>query len=183
MELKLQKLHKLVQEARSKIELLQAQTSSLRTLNYKLHSLLSIFELLKIPNQPPQHIPPETDQLNIEHNNSNQILKDSSFFNASFSKSIHLDQQSSYTEEKYTIDSIKKKIREININRKFIENSEKIIEVINEHKDGLSIDIIMRRSGVSKYRCVEIINEFMKCLPQILIKRYENKLYVYQLNL
>lgn len=165
MDKKLQKLNTLVTSAKNKIETIQSQHKSLHKLNTKLEVFLTTIDALRIPTIQ------ETNNLSPD------------FFNNSFSQSIHLTNHSTLVSEKYTLETIKIKIREINLNSKFMLNAEKIVDCINETKDGLGLDDIMRKSGVSKYRCVEIVNELMKCVPQILVKKGEGKNFKYELNM
>lgn len=183
MQEKLQRLNALVKEARRKVEIIHDQTEILKVLNIKLETLLNVIDALRTPKI--TYLEDKLDPIVNDDgfNDSNLHLKDSEFFNATFTRSLHIEQHSTLVEEKYTIDAIKQKVQQINANQKFIANACKVIDAINGSRDGLCLDDIMRRSGVSKYRCIEIVNELMKCVPNVLVKRYEGRNFMYELNM
>lgn len=117
-------------------------------------------------------------------NDSINLLKGSTFFDTSFNNSLHIQENNTNIARNQStiIKSLDTKLQEFykTKDKKLIANAEKIIAVLKETE--ASIDVIMKKSGVSKYRCIEIINEIIKFENGIIIKKYENKVFKYYLN-
>ncbi|KAM0677131.1 hypothetical protein BDAP_002292 [Binucleata daphniae] len=53
---------------------------------------------------------------------------------------------------------------------KFTENAKKIVNLLKKSGE-CSLENIVRNSGVSKYRCIDIINELTKIKPSVVCKK------------
>jgi hypothetical protein len=67
-------------------------------------------------------------------------------------------------------------------NKWFKANLSKIVECLYEVKEGVLLETIIKNSGVSKYRCVDILNMMIKTDPPLVLKRFE-KGFIYTLNI
>lgn len=196
MDEKQKRLLQLIAMTREKMSILTEKTKSLKITNYKLEALLQIIDKLSIPDIPVG--------INFELNNALNdksrkvqidsgekalkdisVLKNSDFFDTPFNETIPIieHKEPNICETKWTYERILEKIANIKNNTLFIKNTHKVVSILNCNVDGLSIENIIKKTGVSKYRCIDIINELTKVTPQILLKRYENKSYIYYLNI
>lgn len=194
MNEKLRKLDILTVMTKEKIEKVREKTNSLRITNYKLEALLEIMEALSISTKANKN-PSETtglesipETIELEYNKKItkevSILKNSDFFDTPFNETIPIvEQKISNNVSKWTYDGILEKISEFKNNTLFLKNTHKIVSALKDSSDGLNIENIIKKTGVSKYRCIDIINELTKITPHILHKRYEKKNYIYFLNI
>lgn len=196
MDEKQKRLLELIAMTREKMSILIEKTKSLKISNYKLEALLRIIDKLSIPDIPVGINFELNNALNVNSRKVQidsgekamkdiSVLKNSDFFDTPFNETIPIieHKEPNISETKWTYERILEKIANIKNNTLFIKNTHKVVSILNCNVDGLSIENIIKKTGVSKYRCIDIINELTKVTPQILLKRYENKSYIYYLNI
>ncbi|KAM0686666.1 hypothetical protein COBT_002108 [Conglomerata obtusa] len=166
---KLEKLIYLLTQIKDKILILREKKIVLDELNFKLKALITSFKTGTEKNtkqkskidMPCADEKDASEKTPISQNlnytaaeTSIATLKDTNFFNLSFEKSIKI-------ENKPTIETVLDGLDRKSYNAAFINNSKKILNVIALYKEA-SLDIIIKNSKVSKYRCIEIVNELLK---------------------
>lgn len=161
-----QKVEKLLKEIKNKAEIIESQTKHLRLFNAKLEILLKCFEAYSF------------EEISKKENITNKLKNNVDFKDTNDLKNKLKD----INDLKDSTDLQDKTINEENIKKLKISKNNalamSIFELIKENEP-ISLDNIVKSIKHSKYKIIEILNEFIK--ERIIIKKFEKE-FVYRIN-
>ncbi|RVD90739.1 hypothetical protein TUBRATIS_28300, partial [Tubulinosema ratisbonensis] len=155
--LKLERLKRLVYEIKNKLDRLIKINYTLNDFNFKLHALLIALEEVS------SEILPEDIQEEVSKIEESVITVHSE---STIKQELNLDD---FLEKVYSV---------INPNSTYKICIEKVVKLIYK-SNIISHEDLIKKCGISKYRCVEVINLLGKTQPQFLLKNHEKGIFYY----
>ncbi|WUR05089.1 uncharacterized protein VNE69_12074 [Vairimorpha necatrix] len=177
-------LENFLKDIRAKIKKIETQNEQLKIFNYKLESLLVSIDTYSIEKETKEEkvsykrLTPdlervskilkkeETSKINKKHLQEERI-KIEEIIPPDMSHSL-LDTSLLFDTKN---DLLSRALADSNIKKSSKGHLIKILEILESHKDGILWEEIIKKSGVPRYKCIEILNCLGKTDPPIMIKR------------
>lgn len=175
MEKKLQEIKSLLIGIKNKVGVLSNNNNLVKVINYKLESLFLVYRTygVSIPDI-------------VQHEITCNILDNKLCLERQEpAENLH------HTEAKVCVPTRKLETMEefmsrmspyLLKNRLFALNAQKIVSCLWDHSEGLPLETIIKTSGVTKYKCVNVLNFLGKTDPAFISKRFVRS-FIYQLNI
>ncbi|TBU09806.1 hypothetical protein CWI39_0036p0030 [Hamiltosporidium magnivora] len=181
MQEKLQKLNLLFQEIKCKLTKIQNITTDLKHFNTKMNALLQALDAYSSEDKQAEILLPENlDYYNIDFTSLNNNISFSECLYDSKKEKSTIKQQIT---KKSTLEEIWTEIiLFLPDNKLYRTNAYKIVKCLYENRNGLTVEIIIKNTGVAKYRCIDTLNHLIKNDPPFVKKVFE-KAFIYMLNL
>ncbi|KAK1351203.1 hypothetical protein CWI38_0746p0040 [Hamiltosporidium tvaerminnensis] len=190
MQEKLQKLNLLFQEIKCKLTKIQNITTDLKHFNTKMNALLQALDAYSSEDKQAEILLPENLDVSVERLelSTSNIDFTSLNNNISFSECLYDSKKEKSTikqqiTKKSTLEEIWTEIiLFLPDNKLYRTNAYKIVKCLYENRNGLTVEIIIKNTGVAKYRCIDTLNHLIKNDPPFVKKVFE-KAFIYMLNL
>ncbi|EJW04969.1 hypothetical protein EDEG_00086 [Edhazardia aedis USNM 41457] len=182
MDQKLEYLKSLLAQSKQKIRQISLCKNNLKILNYKIEALESIFSNFSVKKMLDfkDYLETTTDIADIDNasdkKDSSQLEEKLPIIEEVILKDDNNEGQPNICVDR--IDFIYKTISEFAKNSIYKSNAKKIISALSEEEDnGLTIDELVKRCGITRYKCSEILNDLSRTDPQIIIRKYQKTFY------
>lgn len=176
-----------MESIRIKIQKIVIHNEKLKKFNYKMESLLVSFDTYSVPNfitkktiQPKiiktSEIQKLSKILKKEQTNEKINLNNISSENVPKKNKIEVVDTSYNTIDTSLLfdtknDILNRALSDSTLNKSNKGHVIKIIDILYQNKNGIMWEDLIKKSGVPKYRCIEILNCLVKTDPPIMIKK------------
>eukprot|EP00866_Antonospora_locustae_P001573 jgi/Antlo1/1573/2006 len=171
-EEKIERLHLAIRDIKTKIERVLVLNEQINIFNFKLEALLL-----------------SMDEMSDKALQNDENVDSTGVANTQFSVSkIHhvheqLLEKEVMTSKSMQIQDVLEKVHKvIPDNALYRSNADKLVRFLFANKSGILYEDILRKSGVSKYRCVDILNALMNTDPPIVRKTFDRG-FIYKLDI
>lgn len=168
-EEKVERLHFAIREIRAKIERVIELNEQINIFNFKLEALLSSMDEMSVE---------------VHQKSDDSVGMASSEFSGTKIRHVHelLPEKKERRKKCTKIQDILQKVHmTIPDNALCRTNADKLVRFLFSNKNGVLYEDILKKSGVSKYRCVDILNALMNTDPPIVQKTFDRG-FIYKLN-
>ncbi|AFM97875.1 hypothetical protein EHEL_021210 [Encephalitozoon hellem ATCC 50504] len=173
MDEKFKEVSKLMKEIKRKIEAVAQSSAHIKEFNYKVEALLAAFDAYT------SHIPEsslETDRASSNAIPSRKIIQKESTREDVVAPPPKVRKEESFEEFMRRMESSTAS------NKVFRTNATKIAKFLYGNKDGAALEEIIKHTGISRYRCVDILNSMLRTDPPLASKRFD-KGFIYSIAL
>lgn len=158
---RLEKIAVLMKEITRKMEAISLHNKCLREFNFKVEALLAAFEAYSAPGSCEEPVPIQcsTDPVDVAKKRKvpEQEMVPEPVVHAEESLAAFLGRMATHLPE----------------NKLLRSNAAKIASCLYLNREGMVLEGVMRGTGVSKYRCIDILNTLLKTDPPLLSKRFD----------
>ncbi|CAD25157.1 hypothetical protein [Encephalitozoon cuniculi GB-M1] len=172
MDEKLKEVSRLMKEIKVKIEAIIQSSAHVREFNYKMEALLAAFEAYTVHGV--RHDPevPRTPMPIVPSVES--IVKESIEEGAVAAASSKVRREENLEEFMRRMES------NTAGNNLFRNNATKIARFLYANREGVALEEVIKNTGISRYRCVDILNSMLKADPPLVSKRFD-KGFIYSI--
>lgn len=175
-EQKLEKLDALIRETKQKIEKVSELNRYLEVFNFKLEALL--LSISEVSLSAPEGGEESVEMFNISFSDLNVRGSDEKVS----TKKEKAKQEKKEVARELGVDGLLEKVhRVIPDNKLYRINADKLVRFLFSNKEGVLHEEVLKKSGVSKYRCIDILNVLMNTEPPIVSKTFDRG-FMYKLN-
>lgn len=171
-EEKIERLHFAIREIKTKIERVLVLNEQVNIFNFKLEALLL-----------------SMDEMSVKDFQKDRNVDSAGMASAQFSvpkaHNVHeqLPEKKERAKKSTRIQDVLAKVHKvIPDNALYRSNADKLVRFLFSHRNGVLYEDILKKSGVSKYRCVDILNALMNTEPPIVRKTFDRG-FVYKLDI
>lgn len=172
---RVERISRLMREIKRKVETVSSYSLSIKKFNFKLEALLTAFdayttygalEMHEYKNIPTQSVVVEADSGHAECDETVET------------------EQTEWRPRVSTEESLPEFIERMEFslpdNKTFRSNAMRIVECLYRNREGMLLEDIIRNTGISRYKCIDILNTMLKTDPPMLSKKFD-KGFVYSI--
>lgn len=181
-----------MESIRNKIQKIVLHNEKLKKFNYKMESFLVSFDTYSVPKVEDKKISQPKVVKTSEIQKLSKILKKEQIMNQNINQQsnqndininyVHKRHKTDVVDTSYNMidtsllfdtknDILNRALNDSTLNKSNKGHLIKIIDLLYQNKDGIIWEDLIKKSGVPKYRCIEILNCLVKTDPPILIKK------------
>lgn len=174
---KLRQVGILVKDIKAKIDHIAEINAQVNIFNFKLEALLCSLDEVSVATTRSEDQTAEILNIPLSSLAVHKTVMDP------VAKKERPKKEKKQKEEKPAVERILDRIYSIvPENVLYRSNAEKLVRFLFSSKEGVFYDDILKKSGVSKYRCIDILNLLMNAEPPLVNKSFD-KGFIYKLNL
>ncbi|ADM11121.1 uncharacterized protein Eint_021240 [Encephalitozoon intestinalis ATCC 50506] len=171
MDEKLKEISRLVSEVKRKLEVIIQSSSHIKEFNYKVEALLAAFDAYTIRG--------------VEHNldldkTSQTIVFPKKVIPKEKTKEETTSSFSNIRGEESLQEFIERMGSTTTGNKLFRNNAAKIARFLYDNREGAVLEEIIKNTGISRYRCVDILNTMLRADPPLVSKKFD-KGFIYSI--
>lgn len=159
-------IKQLLKEIKVKLESIVSTGACIKEFNYKLEALLTAFEAYT--SHGPEHIPhtPESALAMPQH-------KSNTSPDAYEEERMDSDPMPHEGREESLDEFLARMDTSIPSSKLSRNNTVKIVRLLYSNREGVTLDDLIRGTGVSRYRCIDLLNAMLKTDPPLASKRFD----------
>lgn len=169
---KIERLHLAIKEIKTKIERVLTLNEQINIFNFKLEALLLSMDEMSV-------------KVSQKDKSVDSVGMAGTQFSVPSTHHVHeqLPEKKEKTKKSTQIQDVLAKVHKvIPDNTLYRSNADKLVRFLFSNKNGILYEDILKKSGVPKYRCVDILNALMNTEPPIVRKTFDRG-FMYKLDI
>ncbi|AFN82594.1 hypothetical protein EROM_021190 [Encephalitozoon romaleae SJ-2008] len=172
MDERLKEVSRLMKEIKGKLEAIIQNSMHIKEFNYKAEALLAAFDAYTIYD-PESNLGADRASLDIVSPRKNMQEEGTK-------EEVVLLPPSGIRKEESFEEFMERMESNTMCNKMFRANATKIAKFLYANKEGAALEEIIKTTGISRYRCVDILNSMLRTDPPLVSKRFD-KGFIYSI--